>query len=74
MEPIGRLDLVALGAEVALVVALVALLPTPARRRTTNLMLCLALGGLILLLFFWGLRFQGAVRLGAMHSWKIHHG
>jgi len=44
VEPIGRLDLVALGAEVALVVALVALLPTAARRRTTNLMLCLALG------------------------------
>jgi hypothetical protein len=34
----------------------------------------LALGGLMLLLFFWGLRYPGAVRLGAIHSWKIHHG
>jgi len=34
----------------------------------------LALGGLMLLLFFWGLRDPGAVRLGAIPSWKIHHG
>jgi hypothetical protein len=33
----------------------------------------LALGGLMLLLFFWGLRYPGAVRLGAI-SWKVHHG
>lgn len=34
----------------------------------------LALGGLMLLLFSWGLRLPGAVRFGAIHSWKVHHG
>jgi hypothetical protein len=34
----------------------------------------LALGGLMLLPFLWGLRYPGAVSLGAIHSWKIHHG
>jgi hypothetical protein len=34
----------------------------------------LALGGLMLLLFLWGLRYPGAVRIGAIRSWKIHHG
>ena len=33
----------------------------------------LALGGLMLLPFFWGLRYPGAVRFG-IHAWKIHHG
>jgi hypothetical protein len=34
----------------------------------------LALGGLMLLPFFWALRYPGAVRLGVLHSWKMHHG
>ena len=34
----------------------------------------LALGGLMLLTFLWGLRYPGVVRLGAIHSWKIYHG
>ncbi len=34
----------------------------------------LALGGLMLLPFFWGLRYPAAVRLAPIHSWKIHHG
>ena len=34
----------------------------------------LALGGLILVPFFWGLRYPDAVRLGAVHAWKARHG
>jgi hypothetical protein len=34
----------------------------------------LALGGLILVPFFWGLRYPDAVRLGAIQSWKARHG
>lgn len=34
----------------------------------------LALGGLMLLLFFWGLRYPGALPLSALQAWKTHHG
>jgi hypothetical protein len=34
----------------------------------------LAIGGLILLPFIWGLRSPGAVRRALIHSWKTHHG
>jgi hypothetical protein len=34
----------------------------------------LALGGLILLPFVWGLRYPAALRPGAIHSWTIPHG
>ncbi|MGH7029621.1 MAG: hypothetical protein ACREE9_06445 [Stellaceae bacterium] len=34
----------------------------------------LALGGLMLLLFLWWLRTGGGVAIGAMQSWKTHHG
>ena len=34
----------------------------------------LALGGLTLLTFLWGLRYPGAVRLPPVQLWKTHHG
>jgi hypothetical protein len=34
----------------------------------------LTLGGLTLLLFFWGLRYPGAVPLSALRPWKTHDG
>ena len=34
----------------------------------------LALGGVMLLLFFWGLRYRGLLAPGMLQVWKTHHG
>lgn len=47
VEPVGALDLVALLAELGLVAGLASMLPTAARSRVLNLLLCLGVGALL---------------------------